>query len=141
MSVCMSVHSRISFCYLTLVFSNQIWWNFYTMLITSKHKFELGWCHFHLSRACWVLLLYKWKNWWIFCFHSVTLVCLNQMFWIFIQNAYYRKKNTDQVWILLGFTNGKIAEFFVSVLSFEFAWTKGYETYKQCLLAQISVKI
>lgn len=41
-------------------------------------KFEFWWHHFNCSR---VISLYKRITTWLFCFPSVTLVCLNRMFW------------------------------------------------------------
>ncbi len=86
---CWSVHPSVP----TYIRASQSWYPFSNFSLPQPNvmklihnayyhktqiKFEFWWHLFYFSR---VMLLYKWKNCWIFRFCSLASVCLNQMLW------------------------------------------------------------
>lgn len=73
----LSVHPVECFRSLTLGWLIQLFFNLYTILITTKHKLTLKFgC---VSSR--VMPLYKWNDCWFFCFYSLSLVCLKDIFY------------------------------------------------------------
>lgn len=83
------------FLFSNFTYLNQMFWNCNTKLITLIHwsSLNFGGVHFALPELC---PFTNGKNAGIFCSHSLTLVCLNQMLWnLYIYNACYHETKSS----------------------------------------------